>query len=284
MVIALGTLMAAPVGATPVGFKFDANKFIQESGTGYTTEGKATQDNPRRVHKTWTNEFYQTFNDYLASGTVQPDSGNTYANWAAGLGSGEGITAFNIWLLDNPAAQSWGETLVTDPNGIMPVGFAPHGWNVETIANPWGPGWLVQWWTQSLGYAINNASTLGMFGFNADVYEDTGPAGYDPTDSGAAIGDSYRIWFGSYWGAQPSDWDPDNHSLAFDDAGWGSLANNYGTFQPAAGADGSNVGWEGVLELEAGQPIPEPGTLLLLGSGLAGLAGYGKLRFRRKRK
>ncbi len=29
---------------------------------------------------------------------------------------------------------------------------------------------------------------------------------------------------------------------------------------------------------------PEPGTLILLGSGLAGLAGYGKLRFRRKRK
>lgn len=45
------------------------------------------------------------------------------------------------------------------------------------------------------------------------------------------------------------------------------------------GQRGSEAHWLIMDDLQAGRPIPEPFTWLLLGSGLIGLAGYGKKKF-----
>ncbi len=248
-VSAAAAMAAAPASATVVGFTFDPDRFIQDQATNYMAGEKATQENPRRIHQIWASEFDQTFSNYLQSGKSQPTSGGVYADWVA---AGNGLTDFNIWLLDKPMAKTWGEILVTNTTAgaILPVGFAASGWNVATTPYP-GIGWLVQWWTEDSANAINNVSDLDMFGFNADVYVDSGIAGFDANDLGATIGTNYRIWFGTNWYNDPND--IKNSTLG---------------------------GWEGVLTLAAGTPIPlpEPASLAFFSFGLAGLGWLNRKR------
>lgn len=67
---------------------------------------------------------------------------------------------------------------------------------------------------------------------------------------------------------------------------WVYLYSEFG--QPDSDVDDGFEEWarkeEGTYTGGGNGVIPEPGTLILLGSGLAGLAGYGKLKFRCKRK
>jgi hypothetical protein len=94
--------------------------------------------------------------------------------------------------------------------------------------------------------------------------------------------------------------DEDSNPLDQVPAGWIYAVLKYGVGQPgAANPDHWAIQDDGDFILEFGgiaglptgglshvsyfgQPIPEPATMLLLGSGLIGLAGYGRKKFLRK--
>ena len=281
-VAVLGFLLATSAIAEIQTLTFDPDDLIQAfpSSPG-DPANKTTQVNARRVHEVWASSYAETFNNVVPHNKTQPDSYNTYMNWRDGLGENEGISAFNIWLLDNPRARSWGETTVWDPLGAAPSGTADADgkWNVEVDANPWGPGWIVQWSTDDPANYINTLSDIGEFSFSGTMYHDNNANGYDVSDPLVENGDIVRTWFGAVnW----TEFDEDKQeyvesfSVHFDADGWGTRTSNDGGpwSSGLVGSEGYGSGYEGALEIQA---VPVPGAVLLGAMGL-GMVGWMKRR------
>lgn len=274
----VGLILAASGAAKAVTFVFDPDDLIQlypsSAGTSDVTgQNKATQPNARRTHQPW-GTVYETFYN-PANPQTQPNSYNTYMNWRDSLGPGEGISAFNIWLLDNPNARSWGEKIVWNPNGPAPTATADAAgkWNVQIIPNPWGAGWLAQWWTDDPSSYINTVSDIGEFSFSGTAYWDNNENGYDSSDPEVRIGDVARVWFGAanYTESDGSGGWTYYWSLHFDDQGWGNRTPNNGGPWSAGlvSSEGYGSGYEGVLEITV---VPAPAAIIL---GLMGLSAVG---------
>jgi hypothetical protein len=131
----------------------------------------------------------RTYNN--GTNTPNPDAFN---NWLAGLGEGEGIASFNLWLMDGKSDQAdmWGENLaLADPAANVISPFASTGWtaSVYVIGDEWGAAWnglqIITYTAASAEYYLRSGSTAA-FGFTTDVVGING-----------ATGPNYQIWVGA---------------------------------------------------------------------------------------
>jgi hypothetical protein len=259
--------------AAVVTIRFDPNDLVNlypSNSSGL----KETQQDARRIHQQWGSNFYNTFSDYLASGHSQPSDYGTYVSWLNSLSAGEGIACFNSWFLNNPAASSWGEKVVSKPGSVF-YATAGDGWSVDYIVNPYNLGGTsAQWYTtDSSKYLRPGGADIGIFSITADLYWDSGPSGWDANDKDVLPGDVIRFWLGCLNGDDPGFYRTDTQALYFDNSGpFGAV------YSSQAGVAGS--GFEAAMHAIA--EVPEPATLIVW-SLLGGVSWLGMRVVRRGR-
>lgn len=128
--------MSLPASAALI-YKFDPNDLVDLYDQGPPL-GTPNPDNPRSVYTGGTGTLYPGYQGIGAWNTAGFGSAMDtainadYLQWRD-TGGGY-ITAFNIWLADNPRARGWGETLVIKPYTGLTATAAP-GWSVGVSTN-----------------------------------------------------------------------------------------------------------------------------------------------------
>jgi hypothetical protein len=142
--------------------------------------------------------------------------------------------------------------------------FAPASWDGKNVGGEWAYGSGLSGIPNGATFGISSTG-LGIFGA--------------PTFNGPNLAGPEAVDGGQFGIASAGPFTP-NGGLSKDAVVTNSVIFTLTGFSGDVERAFSNVYFQYGTSL-ASTPVPEPGTMILLGTGLIGLAGYGRKRFRK---
>ena len=264
-ICAVVTLVLAISGmAEAITLQFNPNDIFNYATSDDTRLNQ--QGTARYIYNTPTGRAYRTYNDATrdlgATAAQDLQSIKNILDWSATAGY-QGVSHLQLWISDNNNVRNWGETVVQQNDSLLTAYTDEYDWVADIEPNPWDNSKSLAHFNTVLGeVGYQNALSPdfnqadGLWSVTGDFYVDVNANGIydDGIDSALVVGQNYTLWFSAAF----NNW----HSVDdYGNAAWGNFLME-GTINSAA--------------------VPEPATMLLLGTGLLGLAGLGRKKVFKK--